>query len=113
MSDPHGIIGIYRKGGSIMKIESLDVLKAEQQLKFNQTKTSEQFIDTVAEHITGAIQQEISEQLFEDCSNANADEGPEYCEYNFMAYASPELQRQYNEYYGYVKGDDYYFETYS
>ena len=23
MSDPHGIIGIYRKGGSIMKIESL------------------------------------------------------------------------------------------
>jgi hypothetical protein len=89
MSDPYGILGNYRKGGSIM----------------------EQFLDTVAEHITGAIQQEISEQLFEDWSNANADEGPEYCEYNFMAYASPELQRQYNEYYGYVKGDDYYFEA--
>ena len=32
MSDPHGTIGIYRKGGGIMKIESLDVLKAKQQL---------------------------------------------------------------------------------
>ena len=87
MSDPHGTIGHYRKGGSIM---------------------AEQFIDTIAEHITGAMQQEIAEQLFEDWSNKNLDEGAEYAEYEFMAYASPELKQQYNVYYGYVEGDEYY-----
>ena len=40
-----------------MKIESLDVLKAQRQL-------SESFTDTVGLHILGAIQQEISEHLF-------------------------------------------------
>ena len=35
----------------------------------------EQFIDTLAEHITGAIQQEISEELFDQWSNKNLDEG--------------------------------------
>ena len=51
----------------------------------------ELFIDTVAEHITGAMQQEIAEQLFEDWSNKNLDEGAEYAEYEFMQYASPEF----------------------
>lgn len=85
MSDPHGIIGIYRKGGSIM----------------------EQFIDTVAEHITGAMQQEIGEELFDQWSNKNLDEGADYAEYMFMQYASPELKQQYNEYYGYIEGDEF------
>ena len=87
MSDPHGTIGHYRKGGSIM---------------------AEQFIDTIAEHITGAMQQEIGEDLFDQWSNKNLDEGAEYAEYEFMAYASPELKQQYNVYYGYVEGDEYY-----
>jgi hypothetical protein len=85
MSDPHGIIGIYRKGGSIM----------------------EQFIDTIAEHITGAIQQEISEDLFDQWSNKNLDEGSDYAEWQFMQYASDELKQQYNEYYGYIEGDEF------
>ena len=86
MSDPHGIIGHYRKGGSIM---------------------AEQFIDTVAEHITGAMQQEIAEQLFDDWSNKNLDEGSDYAEWQFMQYASDELKQQYNEYYGYIEGDEF------
>ena len=81
MSDPHGIINPYRKGGSIMEL----------------------FIDTIAEHITGAMQQEIGEELYDQWSNKNCDEGPEYAEYEFMAYASPELKQQYNEYYGYTE----------
>ena len=101
MSDPYGTIKIYRKGGGIMKIESLDVLKAQQQM-------SELFIDTVAEHITGAMQQEIAEQLFDDWSNNNCDEGPEYAEREFMAYASDDLKKQYNEFYGYTEKDEYY-----
>ena len=87
MSDPHGIIGIYRKGGSIM---------------------AEQFIDTIAEHIIGAMQQEIGEDLFDQWSNKNCDEGPEYAEREFMAYASDELKKQYNEYYGYPEEDEGY-----
>ena len=68
---------------------------------------AEQFIDTVAEHITGAMQQEIAEQLFEDWNNANLDEGSDYAEWQFMAYASDELKQQYNEYYGYIEGDEF------
>ena len=86
MSDPHGIIGIYRKGGSIM----------------------EQFIDTVAEHITGAMIQEISEDLFDNWANACLDEGEDYAEREFMAYGSPELKKQYNEFYGYTEKDESY-----
>ena len=101
MSDPYGTIKIYRKGGGIMKIESLDVLKAQQQM-------SELFIDTVAEHITGAMQQEIAEELYDQWSNNNCDEGPEYAEREFMAYASDDLKKQYNEFYGYTEKDEYY-----
>ena len=86
MSDPHGIIGHYRKGGSIM---------------------AEQFIDTIAEHITGAIQQEIGEELFDQWSNKNLDEGSDYAEWQFMQYASDDLKQQYNEYYGYIEGDEF------
>jgi GGDEF domain-containing protein len=67
----------------------------------------EQFIDTIAEHITGAIQQEISEELFDQWSNKNLDEGADYAEYMFMQYASDELKQQYNEYYGYIEGDEF------
>ena len=69
---------------------------------------SEQFIDTVAEHITGAMQQEIGEELFDQWSNKNLDEGSDYAENQFMQNASIELKQQYNEYYGYVEGDEYY-----
>ena len=100
MSDPHGIIGIYRKGGSIMKIESLDVLKAQRQL-------SESFTDTVGLHILGAIQQEISEHLFDQWNDKNLDEGSDYAEWQFMQFADDGLKQQYNEYYGYIEGDEY------
>jgi hypothetical protein len=68
---------------------------------------SEQFIDTLAEHITGAIQQEISEDLFDQWSNKNLDEGPDYAEHMFMQYADDGLKQQYNEYYGYIEGDEF------
>jgi hypothetical protein len=68
---------------------------------------AEQFIDTVAEHITGAMQQEIGEELFDQWSANNLDEGEAYAEYMFMKFASPELKQQYNEYYGYIEGDEY------
>jgi hypothetical protein len=68
---------------------------------------AEQFIDTVAEHITGAMQQEIGEELFDQWSANNLDEGEAYAEWQFMKYASDDLKQQYNEYYGYIEGDEY------
>jgi hypothetical protein len=68
---------------------------------------AEQFIDTVAEHITGAMQQEIGEELFDQWSANNLDEGEAYAEFMFMRFASPELKQQYNEYYGYIEGDEF------
>jgi hypothetical protein len=68
---------------------------------------AEQFIDTIAEHITGAIQQEIGEELFDQWSANNLDEGEAYAEFMFMRFASDDLKQQYNEYYGYIEGDEY------
>jgi len=67
-----------------------------------------QFIDTVAEHITGAMIQEIGEELFEQWSYNNLDEGEDYAEFRFMEFASDDLKKQYNDFYGYTEGDDYY-----
>jgi hypothetical protein len=69
---------------------------------------AEQFIDTIAEHIIGAMENEVAEQLFEDWSNNNLDEGSDYAEFKFMEFASDNLKQQYNQYYGYVEGDEYY-----
>jgi hypothetical protein len=68
---------------------------------------AEQFIDTIAEHITGAMQQEIGEELFDQWSANNLDEGEAYAEFMFMRFASDELKQQYNEYYGYIEGDEF------
>jgi hypothetical protein len=69
---------------------------------------AEQFIDTIAEHITGAMMQEIGEELFDQWSYNNLEEGEAYAEHMFMRFASMELKQQYNEFYGYKEGDDFY-----
>ena len=51
MSDPHGIIGIYRKGGSMS------------------------FLENENQMVIDAIYHEIGEQLVEDWVNSNLDEG--------------------------------------
>ena len=68
---------------------------------------AEQFIDTVAEHITGAMQQEIAVHLFDQWSYNNLESGEDYAENQFMQFASDELKQQYNEYYGYIEGDEF------
>ena len=67
----------------------------------------EAFTDTVGEHILGAIQVDIEQHLFEQWNSRNLDEGSDYAEWQFMQYASMELKQQYNEYYGYIEGDEF------
>jgi hypothetical protein len=66
------------------------------------------FVDTLAQHVVDVMNNEISEQLLEDWSNNNLDEGEAYAEFKFMEFASDDLKKQYNEYYGYVEGDEYF-----
>ena len=68
----------------------------------------EAFTDTLGEHIMGAIQVDIEEELFEQWNNNNLDEGTEYAEFKFMEFAPDSVRQSYNEYYGYVEGDEYY-----
>ena len=69
---------------------------------------TEPFTDTVGEHILGAIQVDIEQSLFEDWNQSNLDEGAEFAEYKFMQFAPLNLKQSYNEYYGYVEGDEFY-----
>lgn len=80
MSDPYVIIGIYRKGGSIM------------------AETS--FLDNENEMLIGAIIQEISEQLFEDWNNSNLDEGTFYADYQIALMTDDRyIKSKFNEFY--------------
>jgi hypothetical protein len=67
----------------------------------------EAFTDTVGEHILGAIQVDIEQALFEDWNNANLDEGEAFAEWRFMQFAPDNLKQSYNEYYGYIEGDEF------
>jgi hypothetical protein len=66
------------------------------------------FLEDVNQMVIDAVYQDIAEQLLEDWINNNLDEGSEYAEFKFMEFASNELRQQYNEYYGYKEGDDYF-----
>ena len=71
----------------------------------------EMFTDNLGEHIMGAIQVDIEEHLFEQWNNSNLDEGEDYAEHEFISFAGPEIQKSYNEFYGYKEGDEYYFHV--
>jgi len=69
---------------------------------------AEMFTDNMNQMLLDAIQSDIEQQLFEDWSNNNLDEGEEYAEFKFMEFAPDNVRQSYNEYYGYVEGDDYF-----
>lgn len=69
---------------------------------------AEMFTDNMNQMLLDAIQADIEQQLFEDWSNNNLDEGEEYAEFKFMEFAPDNVRQSYNEYYGYVEGDDYF-----
>ena len=69
---------------------------------------AEMFTDNMNQMLLDAIQSDIEQQLFEDWSNNNLDEGEEYAEFKFMEFAPDNVRQSYNEYYGYVEGDEYF-----
>ena len=91
MSDPHGIIGIYRKGGSVMADVS--------------------FMENENQMVIDATLQEIGMQLFEQWHNSNLDEDLLYADWQIaMRCDSNYLKRRYNEHWELTPDDEFYVE---
>jgi len=87
MSDPHGIIGIYRKGGSMS------------------------FLENENQMVIDAEMQTIAEQLLDDWIQSNLDEGQMYADWRFADMAdSNYLKGRFNQYYDLKPTDDFYIE---
>ena len=85
MSDPHGIIGIYRKGGSIMA----------------------SFLEDVNQMVIDACYQDIAEQLLEDWINSNLDEGQYFADKQFAEMSGDKfIQDEFNKFYELKEGDE-------
>ena len=87
MSDPHGTIGYYRKGGGIMA----------------------SFLEDVNQMVIDAVYQDIAEQLLEDWINNNLDEGQYYADKQFAEMSGDEfIQGEFNKFYNLKEGDEDY-----
>jgi hypothetical protein len=88
MSDPHGIIGIYRKGGSIM---------------------AESFLENINQMVIDAAVTDIQEHLFDEWMNANLDEGTYFSDRRFAEMSGDKfLYDEFNKHYGLTEKDDDY-----
>ena len=89
MSDPYGIIRIYRKGGSIMS----------------------SFLEDVNQMVIDACYQEIAEQLLENWINSNLEEGQYYADKQFAWMSDDKfVQSEFNKFYNLTEIDEDYFD---
>ena len=87
MSDPHGTINPYRKGGSMSFLENENQMVIDAEYSY------------------------IGEQLVEDWVNSNLNEGQLYADYCFADMAeSNYLKGRFNLFYDLKPGDQYYLE---
>jgi len=87
MSDPHGTIGNYRKGGSMS------------------------FLENENQMVIDATYSEIGDMLVEDWVNSNLDEGQMFADFRFAEMAdSNYLKDRFNLFYDLKPGDQYYLE---
>ncbi len=87
MSDPHGIIGIYRKGGSMSFLENENQMVIDAEL------------------------QEIADHLLTEWIESNLDEGQLYSDWRIADMSSSNyLKGRFNLFYDLNPGDQYYLE---
>jgi hypothetical protein len=87
MSDPHGIIDPYRKGGSMSFLENENQMVIDAEYSY------------------------IGEQLVEDWTNSNLDEGQLFADFRFAEMCeSNYLKGRFNLFYDLQPGDQYYLE---
>jgi hypothetical protein len=87
MSDPHGIIDYYRKGGSMS------------------------FLENENQMVIDATYSEIGDMLVEDWVNSNLDEGQMFADFRFAEMSDNNyLKGRFNLFYDLNPGDQYYLE---
>jgi len=87
MSDPHGTIRNYRKGGSMSFLENENQMVIDAEYSY------------------------IGEQLVEDWVNSNLDEGQLFADYRFAEMCeSNYLKGRFNQFYDLKPEDQYYIE---
>jgi hypothetical protein len=87
MSDPHGIIGYYRKGGGIMA----------------------SFLEDVNQMVIDAAISDIGEQLFDDWMNSNLDEGQYFADKRFAEMSGDKfIYDEFNKHYKLTEEDEDY-----
>jgi hypothetical protein len=85
MSDPHGTIGIYRKGGSMS------------------------FLENINQMVIDSAVTDISDHLFDEWMNANLDEGQYFADRRFAEMSGDKfLYDEFNKHYNLTEGDDDY-----
>ena len=90
-----------------MKIESLDVLKAQKQV----SESNVSFLENENQMVIDATYSEIGDMLVEDWVNANLDEGQMYADFRFAEMSdSNYLKGRFNQFYDLKPGDQYYLE---
>lgn len=65
------------------------------------------FTDTLSTQEINDIERTIMIDLYDHWHANHADEGEDVVEFEFMQFASDELKQRYNEYYGYIEGDEW------
>jgi hypothetical protein len=90
-----------------MKIESLDVLKAQKQM----SEANVSFLENENEMVIDMTYSEIGAMLVEDWVNANLDEGQMFADFRFAEMSdSNYLKGRFNLFYDLNPGDQYYLE---
>ena len=90
MSDPHGIIRNYRKGGTVME---------------------ESFLENENQMLVDSIIDEISGHLFEQWNAGNMDEGLLYADWRIAGYTNDSyLRSRFNSHWELVPSDEYYLD---
>ena len=66
------------------------------------------FSETISDVIVDDIQIQIGEHLFGQWHEANRKQSIAYSEFQFFAFAEEDIKAEYNEFYGYEEGDEFY-----
>lgn len=70
-----------------------------------------EFLDKQNQMWLDSLEEDIKAELYQNWIDAQSDEGQDYLEYVIMSYASEDMQKLYNEHYGYTMEDDFFFVT--
>jgi len=65
------------------------------------------FVDTLTAEEVHDIERTIMIDLYDHWHANHANEGEDVVEFEFMQFADDNLKQRYNEYYGYIEGDEF------